>query len=182
MSAPAVLHEKRGAAFWITLNRPEKHNAINNGVIAGISAGISAAIADGDVRAIVLTGAGDKAFCAGGDLAPGGGFNFDFSQPRTAYGNLMRQAQNCPLPIIAAVNGVCVAGGMGLLVMVDMAVAVEGARFGLPETKIGLFPMQVLSLMKDLVPMRILREWALSGEPFDATEAKAAGLLNHIVP
>jgi enoyl-CoA hydratase/carnithine racemase len=182
MSTPVVLHEKRGAAFWITLNRPAKRNAINNDVIAGISEGISAAVADDDIHAIVLTGAGDKAFCAGGDLQPNGGFNFDFAQPQTPYGNLMRQAQNCPIPIIAAVNGVCVAGGMGLLVMVDMAVAVEGTRFGLPETKIGLFPMQVMSLMKDLVPMRILREWALSGELFDATEAKSAGLLNHIVP
>jgi len=182
MSGEIVLTETRGAALWITLNRPEKRNAINADLIAGISAGIAAAMADPGCRAIVLTGAGDKAFCAGGDLAPDGGFDFDFSRPKSDYGNLLRQAQNCPLPIIAAVNGACVAGGMGLLVMADLAVAVDSARFGLPEAKIGLFPMQVMSLMKDLVPPRILREWALCGDLFDAGEARAAGLLNHVVP
>ncbi len=182
MSTDVVLHEKRGAAFWITLNRPDRRNAINADLVAGISHGLTAACADPEIRVIVLTGAGDKAFCAGGDLSPDGGFNFDFAQPNSAYGDLLRQAQNCPLPTIAAINGACVAGGMGLLAMVDIAVSVEGARFGLPESKIGLFPMQVLSLLKDLVPMRILREWALGGELFDAQTAKNAGLINHVVP
>ena len=149
MSEEIVLHERRGPALWITLNRPEKRNAINNDVILGISRGIAAALADPEVRCIVLTGAGEKAFCAGGDLQPGGGFNFDFAQPRSPYGNLIRQAQDCPLPILAVINGVCVAGGMGLLAMVDMAVSVDTAKFGLPEAKIGLFPMQVLALMKN---------------------------------
>src|SRR5688500_8084203 len=94
-----VLTEKRGAAFRITLNRPEKRNAINNDLLALIADGFRTAIADPSVRAIILTGAGDKAFCAGGDLAPGGGFNFDFSQPRTPFGNLLRLSQDCPLPI-----------------------------------------------------------------------------------
>lgn len=182
MTTPTVLHEKRGAAFWITLNRPEKRNAINIDVINGISTGLTAAIADREVKAIVLTAVGDKAFCAGGDLAPDGGFDFDFAQPQSDFGNLLRQAQSCPVPIIAAVNGACVAGGMGLLVMVDLAVAVDCALFGLPEVKIGLFPMQVLSLMKDLVPPRILREWAFCGDLFDAHQAQQAGLVNHIVP
>lgn len=177
-----VLHETRGPAFWITLNRPEKRNAINDDVIAGISDGITKASADPSVRCIVLTGAGDKAFCAGGDLQPGGGFNFDFATPRLAYGSLMRQAQDCSLPILVVVNGVCVAGGMGLLAMADMAVSVETAKFGLPEARIGLFPMQVLALMKTLVPPRILREWMLTGEVFSAEVALAAGLLNRVVP
>lgn len=182
MTQMIVLHERRGLAFWITLNRPEKRNAINSDLIAGISAGIAKAEADPEVRTIVLTGAGDKAFCAGGDLQPGGGFNFDFAQPRTPYGDLIRQAQNCPLPILAVVNGVCVAGGMGLLSMADLAVSVDTARFGLPEARIGLFPMQVLALMKSLVPARTLREWMLTGEMFTAEEARAAGLLNRVVP
>lgn len=182
MSGDIVLHEHRGAALWITLNRPEKRNAINSDVIAGIAAGIALAQSDPGMRCIVLTGAGDKAFCAGGDLQPGGGFNFDFAQPRTPYGNLMRQAQDCPLPILAVVNGSCVAGGMGLLALADVAISVDTAKFGLPEVKIGLFPMQVLALLKTLVPPRILREWMLTGEPFPAGQAQAAGLLNRVVP
>lgn len=182
MSGDGVLTRVDGATHWITLNRPEKRNALNNQVLAGIAAGIAAAVADPGARSIVLTGAGDRAFCAGGDLAPNGGFDLDFARPRTPYGDLLRQARACPLPIIAAVNGHCLAGGMGLLAMADLAVAVDSARFGLPETKVGLFPFQVISLLGDLVPRRKLREWALTAEPFDAAEALAVGLLNAVVP
>jgi methylglutaconyl-CoA hydratase len=176
-----VLTERRGPAFHITLNRPDRRNAINRDLIGLVASGFRHAIADPSVRAVVLTGAGDKAFCAGGDLAPGGGFDFDFSQPRTPYGDLLRLSQECLLPIIVAVNGHCIAGGMGFLALADIAVAVESAKFGLPEVKVGLFPMQVMSLLGRLVPPRLVREWALTGELFDAATAKAAGLLNHIV-
>ncbi|HMA07526.1 MAG TPA: enoyl-CoA hydratase/isomerase family protein [Ramlibacter sp.] len=178
----AVLHEKRGPVFWITINRPDKRNAINAEVIAGIRAGYAAAHADPAMRAIVLTAAGEKAFCAGGDLQPGAGFAFDLSRPNVDYADLMREAQDATLPTIARVNGVCMAGGMGLLCMTDFAVAADHVLFGLPEVKIGLFPMQVMSLLQRTVPRRQLRLWALSGEPFGAAEALDAGLLNFVVP
>ena len=182
MSGSVVLHEQRGSAFWITLNRPDKRNAINAAVIAGIREGYRRAHANPDTRVIVLTGAGDKAFCAGGDLQPNQGFEFDFSRPNTDYADMLREAQNATLPSIARINGVCMAGGMGLLCMVDMAVAAEHVHFGLPEVKVGVFPMQVFSLLQDIAPRRVIREWALSGEPFSAAEALTAGLLNHVVP
>ena len=180
--AAAVLHDKRGHAYWITINRPDKRNAINADVIAGIRAGYRAAHADADVRVIVLTGAGERAFCAGADLQPGKGFSFDLAKPNLDYADLMRDAQNATLPSIARVNGVCMAGGMGLLCMTDMAVAADHVQFGLPEVKVGVFPMQVMSLLQQIAPPRFVREWALSGEPFDAAQALAAGLLNHAVP
>jgi methylglutaconyl-CoA hydratase len=179
---PAVLHELRGASFWITINRPGKRNAINAEVVAGIRDGLRRAHADPAVRAIVLTAAGDKAFCAGGDLQPGKGFAFDLSRPNVDYADLLRDAQNATLPLVARVNGTCMAGGMGLLCMVDLAVAADHALFGLPEVKVGVFPMQVLSLLQAIAPQRQVREWALSGEPFGAAQALAAGLLNHVVP
>ncbi len=179
---PAVLHDKRGAAFWMTINRPDKRNAINAEVIAGIRAGYRAAHADPEVRAIVLTAAGDKAFCAGGDLQPGKGFAFDLARPGIDYADLVREAQNATLPSIARVNGTCMAGGMGLLCMTDLAVAADHVLFGLPEVKVGVFPMQVMSLLQRIAPRRQVREWALSGEPFGAGEALQAGLLNHVVP
>src|SRR6202008_4946363 len=77
---------------------------------------------------------------------------------------------------------VCMAGGMGLLCMTDMAIAADHAIFGLPEVKVGVFPMQVMSLLQSMVPPRLVNEWALTGEPFDAKTAQAAGLLNHVVP
>lgn len=180
MENSAVLLEKRGAAFWITLNRPDKRNAINQDVIDGMREGMRQAHADPAMRAIVLTGAGEKAFCAGGDLQPGKGFAFDYATPNVAYADLLRQAKNATLPIVARINGVCMAGGMGLLCMADLAVAADHALFGLPEVKVGVFPMQVLSLLQDLVPQRVVREWCLSGEPFDAATALQHGLVNHV--
>ena len=178
----AVLHDKRGPAFWITINRPDKRNAINSEVIAGIRDGYRAAHADPGMRAIVLTGAGDRAFCAGGDLQPDKGFAFDLSKPNIDYADLIREAQNATLPTIARINGVCMAGGMGLLCMTDLAVATDHALFGLPEVKVGVFPMQVMSLLLNLAPRRKVREWAFSGEPFGAAEALQVGLLSHVVP
>src|ERR1700722_1258558 len=179
----SVLLEKRGQVFWITINRPEKRNALNGEVIAGIARGYRDAHDDNDVRVIVLTGAGDKAFCAGADLQnSGAAFAMDFARPNADYADLLRLSQNATKPAIARVGGVCMAGGMGLLCMTDMAVAADHVMFGLPEVKIGLFPMQVMSLLQQIAPRRMINEWALTGEPFDARAALAAGLLNYAVP
>lgn len=177
-----VLLEKRDRAMWITINRPDKRNAINRDVIAGIRDGYGQAHADPQIRAIVLTAAGDKAFCAGGDLQPGAGFAFDLSKPNIDYADMLRDAQNSTLPSIARINGVCMAGGIGLVCMTDLAVAADHVQFGLPEVKVGLFPMQVLSLLQSIVPRRQVREWCLTGEPFSAVQALDAGLINHVAP
>ena len=183
MTDDNVILEKKGAAFRITINRPEKRNAMNADVIAGITEGYRRAHEDADVRVIVLTGAGEKAFCAGADLAnAGSAFAQDFSRPNGDLADLMRLSQNATKPAIARVNGVCMAGGMGLLCMTDMAVAADHAIFGLPEVKVGVFPMQVLALLQSIAPRRLVNEWCITGEPFDARTAQDAGLLNHIVP
>ncbi|MGH6715761.1 MAG: enoyl-CoA hydratase/isomerase family protein [Bradyrhizobium sp.] len=179
----SVILERRGQAFWITINRPDKRNALNGEVIAGIAKGYREAHEDTEVRVIVLTGAGDKAFCAGADLQnSGAAFAMDLSKPNVDYADLLRLSQNATKPSIARVGGVCMAGGMGLLCMTDMAVAADRAIFGLPEVKVGVFPMQVMSLLQAIAPPRLINEWALTGEPFDANAAKAAGLLNYVVP
>src|ERR1700750_3070208 len=179
----SVIREKRGQACWITITRPDKRNALNGDVIAGIAKGYRDAHDDKEVRLIVLTGAGDKAFCAGADLQnSGAAFAMDFSKPNADYADLLRVSQAATKPSIARVGGVCMAGGMGLLCMTDMAVEAQEAVFGLPEVKVGVFPMQVLSLLQSIAPPRLVSEWALTGEPFDANAAQAAGLLNHVVP
>ena len=160
----SVLIEKRSQALWITINRPEKRNAINGDVVAGIARGYRDAHDDRDVRVIVLTGAGDKAFCAGADLQnSGAAFAMDFSRPNGDFADLLRLSQNATKPAIARVGGVCMAGGMGLLCMTDMAVAADHVIFGLPEVKVGVFPMQVLSLLQSIAPRRLVSEWALTG-------------------
>ncbi len=178
-----VLAEIRGHALWLTINRETRRNAISAAVLEGLSTGIRDAAANPDIRAIVLTGAGQKAFCAGADLTGGTAtFGRDQAEPTTAFANLFRLAKATNLPIVARVNGVCMAGGMGLLAMCDMAVAADHAIFGLPEVKVGVFPMQVLSVLQDLVPPRVLNELCITGEPVDASEARAVGLVNHVVP
>jgi methylglutaconyl-CoA hydratase len=183
MTDTSVILDKRGQSLWITINRPDKRNALNGDVIAGIARGYRAAHEDADVRVIVLTGAGDKAFCAGADLQnSGAAFAMDFSRPNADYADLLRLAKSATRPAIARINGVCMAGGMGLLCMTDMAIAADHVMFGLPEVKVGVFPMQVLSLLQDIAPPRLVNEWALTGEPLDAKAALAAGLLNYAVP
>jgi enoyl-CoA hydratase/carnithine racemase len=179
----SVILDKRGQSLWITINRPDKRNALNGEVIAGIAKGYREAHDDPEVRVIVLTGAGEKAFCAGADLQnSGAAFAMDFSRPNVDYADLLRLSQNATKPAVARVGGVCMAGGMGLLCMTDMAVAADHAIFGLPEVKVGVFPMQVLSLLQRIAPPRLINEWALTGEPFDAKAAQVAGLLNYVVP
>jgi methylglutaconyl-CoA hydratase len=100
----SVIREKRGQAFWISINRPDKRNAINADVVAGIARGYREAHDDKDVRVIVLTGAGDKAFCAGADLQnSGAAFAMDFSRPNVDYADLLRLSQNATKPAIARV-------------------------------------------------------------------------------
>src|SRR5260221_5603518 len=149
----SVVCEKRGQAFCITINRPEKRNAINGEVIAGIAKGYRDAHDDKDVRVIVLTGAGDKAFCAGADLQnSGAAFAMDFSRPNVDYADLLRLSQDATKPSIARGGGVCMAGGMGLLCMTDMAVAADHVGFGLSQAKVGVFPMQVMALLQLIAP------------------------------
>jgi enoyl-CoA hydratase/carnithine racemase len=164
----------------LTINRPERRNAINAAVLAGLTEGLERAERDAAIRAVVITGAGDKAFCAGADLATGKSFSFDYAEPHQAIANLFRRARRATVPLIARVNGACMAGGMGLMAMCDMAVASENAVFGLPEVKVGVFPAQVLSVLQHQIPQRLLNELCLCGEPLTAREALEAGLVNHV--
>jgi methylglutaconyl-CoA hydratase len=178
-----VRYEQRGAAVWLTIDRPESRNALTFAVVRQLRAGIDRAASDGSLRAIVLTGAGDAAFCAGADLKlAASSLRPDPSRTTTDYAELLRALMACPLPLVARINGHCMAGGMGLLAACDLAVSSDRALFGLPEVKVGLFPMQVLSVLRPLVPERVLTEMCLTGEPLTAEEARLAGLVNYVVP
>src|SRR5450631_2008553 len=160
MSTPAIEHvviaERRGSALWITINRETRRNALNPEVISRIRAGIELAAASPELRAVVLTGAGEKAFCAGADLSKGADvFSPEgLDEPTTDFGRLARRVRELGIPIIARVNGACVAGGMGLMSLCDLAVAAEHAQFGLPEAKVGVFPMKVLVYLRRLIAPR----------------------------
>jgi len=178
-----VLIDRHGHTLWITINRPERRNAINESVIEGIKAGVLQAAADPSVRAIVLTGTGDKAFCAGGDLQQGTSvFGELIEEPTTDFGRLARVVRQSGVPMIARINGACVAGGMALMSLCDLVVAVDHARFGLPETKVGVIPVQVQVYFRNLILPRHAMELILTGDLIDAQRAREIGLVNYIVP
>ena len=177
--------ERRGAASWIIIDRETRKNALNEIVVRGIADGIRQAEAAGDVRAIVLTGAGDKVFCAGGDLKPsaeGNPFEADPSEPRNPVIDLFKCMEQSTLPIIARVNGHALGGGFGLVCACDMAVASETARLGTPEARVGLFPMMILPYMQRVVPRRRLLEMCMTAEPWTAREACELGIVNYVAP
>jgi enoyl-CoA hydratase/carnithine racemase len=144
---------------------------------------VTQAQADPAIRAIVLTGAGRKAFCAGADLSGGTGtFIMGLDDPMTDFGRLARVMRGIGIPTVARVNGDCIAGGMGLMSLCDLAVTADHARFGLPEAKVGVFPMQVLVFLRSMIGARAINEMCLTGEFLDAARAREIGLVNYVVP
>ncbi|MBC7918027.1 MAG: enoyl-CoA hydratase/isomerase family protein [Rhodoferax sp.] len=172
--------EQRGPVLWLTITREERRNAMSHGVLAAMAQAIAAAQTDRSVRVIVVTGAGSKAFCAGADLQSAKAFTTDYSEPHGHLAQLLRVARASTIPLVARVNGACMAGGMGLMSMCDMAVAASHAIFGLPEVKVGVFPAQVLSVLQHLIPRRVLVEMCITGEPITSAQALQYGLVNHV--
>ncbi len=179
-SSPELSAEQRGPVLWLTITREERRNAMSHGVLATMAQAITTAQTDRSVRAIVITGAGSKAFCAGADLQSANAFTTDYSEPHGHLAQLLRVAKASTVPLIARVNGACMAGGMGLMSMCDMAVAASHAVFGLPEVKVGVFPAQVLSVLQHLIPRRKLAEMCLTGEPITADQALEYNLVNYV--
>lgn len=180
-----VLVQMRDRALWITINREERRNALNAEVVQAIIDSVETAESILGCAAIVITGAGEKAFCAGADLqknTAGFAFAVDYSDPRHYLVKLLRTMEACRLPIIARVNGSVMAGGFGLLCACDMAVASTHAKLGTPETRIGMIPMMILPSMLRVVPRRKLLEMCITGEPFTADEALQLGIVNYVVP
>ncbi|HMN21312.1 MAG TPA: enoyl-CoA hydratase/isomerase family protein [Ottowia sp.] len=175
-----LLQREEDGVLWLTINRPERRNAMNAAVIGGLSEALARANANRDLRAIVLTGTGDKAFCAGADLQTGKSFKFDYSEPTQSIANLFRLSRQLNVPLVGRINGACMAGGMGLMAMCDLVVAAPHAIFGLPEVKVGLFPAQVLSVLNGLIGPRQLAELCITGEPITAQQALELGLINRV--
>jgi methylglutaconyl-CoA hydratase len=180
---PAIRTEKRGDALWIWIDREEKRNAINRQVTQGIMDALRGCGEDPGVRAVVLSGSGRKAFCAGADLAQGTGtFTLGLDEPMTDFGKLARVARDLGVPLVGRINGDCVAGGMGLMSLCDLVVVAEHARFGLPEARVGVFAMQVLVHLRGMIGARHINELCLTGELIDSARAREIGIANYVVP
>lgn len=180
----AVLSKLDGHVMTLTLNRPERRNAMNDTVIDGLRAGIEKAENDPDIRAIVITGAGDEAFCAGGDLKGSKGsasFGMEPHDPRHPLVDLFRAMEACRVPIIARVNGHALAGGFGLVCACDLAVARDDAKMGVTEAKVGIFPMMILPYLLRITPARTLMELCLTGDLLTGAEAAERNIVNRAV-
>lgn len=177
--------EKKGHVHTIFIDREQQRNALNEAVGDGIVNALEAAQADENCRATILTGRGDRAFCAGGDLKTTSGdspFDGPFYEPRNFIVKLFRAMEACRLPIVARVNGHALAGGLGLLCGCDVAISVDNAKFGTPEAGIGIFPATIYPFMQRVIPPRKLMELCLTADPIDAKEALELGIVNYIVP
>jgi enoyl-CoA hydratase/carnithine racemase len=168
----------------ITLNRPEVRNALSRTMIQELGAALAAAEADPAARVIVLSGAGDQAFCAGADLK-GVGDRGTTLQARESFSGLARILEaitTMRTPVIAQVHGFALAGGCGLAAGCDLVVAAEDARFGLPEIKVGLLPLIVMAPILRAVGRKRGLLMILGGEPVSAREAFEMGLVSLLVP
>lgn len=178
-----VSYEASGGVARLTIDRENRRNAINPEVVAGLAEGLAKAESDTSVNVAVLTGAGEKAFCAGGDLG-GMGDASRVSQHfiRGEVGDLFKQMRSSRLPIVARVNGHALAGGFGLMLACDLVIAADHAEVGTPEVNIGLWPFMISTVIQRDVPRKVALELMLTGRRMAAEEAARWGFINRVVP
>jgi enoyl-CoA hydratase/carnithine racemase len=174
--------ERRGNVLVARLNRPEARNALNAALINGVGAVMNEAEADPHIRAVVITGTGERAFCAGMDLrAFASGEQPSARDPESMEGYRRLIQGEVTVPVVGAANATAVAGGFELLLSCDIIVASSQAEFGLPEVKRGLFAAGGGTFLGTRVPLAIALEIALTGDSIDAARAYALGLVNAVV-
>lgn len=176
----SIEQERHGSVLLLTINRPAQRNALTPATMAALGAALVAAEADDAIRCIVLTGAGDKAFCAGMDLKAFADGQIHIEDGKTGLEVFTQRIY--PKPMIAAVNGACIGGGFELTLFCDLIVAAEHAVFGLPEVKWGLVAAGGGTRLPRRIPLPIALEMGLTGEFIDARRAHGLGLINRLVP
>jgi enoyl-CoA hydratase len=184
VSFEKVAYEVADGVATVTLDDPEKRNMLSGQMLAELVAAMKLAKDDEAVRAVVLTGAGDKVFCAGADL---GGFAADVPLVEKHFASdlfleFFRLMPRLGKPSLAAVNGHVLAGGMGIALSCDLVIAKEEATFGTPEINVGAFPYMIMAIIYRNVPRKKVNEMLLLGERLSAEEAVTYGLANKAVP
>jgi enoyl-CoA hydratase/carnithine racemase len=185
MTFESLVVEERGAALVATINREKARNALNGQVMRELFEAIRIGAENVEVRAIVITGAGDRSFCAGRDLGdPGDNQGGAISQhfDRSVISKLFLAMRSCAKPLIARVNGHALGGGFGLALACDLIVATDEAEFGTPEINIGLWPYVITSVISRNVPQKVALEMMMLGKRMSAAEAQNWGFVNRVVP
>jgi enoyl-CoA hydratase len=181
--ADEVTYEVRNKAAWLTISREERRNALSPGIIRGLVDSLATAASDDLAHVVVITGEGERAFCAGGDI---GGFHQaaqdqDVESAPAAISRLLDALWWHPKPTLARVNGKALGGGFGLLLACDLAVAVEDSEMGTPEIDIGLWPHVITAVIQRRLPRAIALELMLTGRRMQAEEAARWGIVNRVV-
>ena len=180
MDEPDLLYRVKEGVAWITINRETQRNTISAQVVSLFRAYLERAQKDELVRAVAVTGAGPKAFCAGADL--GSAVASEGSDAFQQYADLLKRLTGFPKPTLARVNGHCLAGGTGLMLACDIVIAADTATFGTPEVNVGLFPMMIGALIFRHVPRKKAMAMVLLGERLNAVQALEMGMVTRVVP
>jgi enoyl-CoA hydratase/carnithine racemase len=183
---PEVVRERRGSALVVRINRPQARNAFNGAVMAGIGHAFLDADADPEIRAVVLTGTGDRAFSAGMDLrafvAGGAEPTAEERRGMEEFGRFAAGSGGCGKPVIGAAQATALAGGFELLLACDLVVVAQDAKLGLPEVKRGLFAAGGGMYLARRIPLAKALELTMTGDPITPAEALSLGLVNAVVP
>ncbi len=185
MTLNEILYSVEDGIATITLNRPEKRNPLSNQMLRDLVGALETARRDAFVRVVILTGAGDKAFCAGADLA---GFaaasdsNVEMHAQRGLFVDVFMATQKLGKPLIGCINGHAIAGGFGLALCCDLLVAAEEATFGTPEIKVGLWPMMIMSIVVRNLGRKRAMQLFMTGERITAATALEWGVINRVTP
>jgi enoyl-CoA hydratase/carnithine racemase len=177
-----ILAEPDDAILWITINRPAALNSLNPLAHRELSAALDGFAADAALRVAVITGTGERAFCVGSDLKARAAINAD-DHPPTGFGGISHRF-DLVKPVIAAVNGLALGGGLEIVAACDLAIAADHAEFALPEPRVGLAALGGggLQRLARHLPLKHAMELVLTGRRFDAEEAMRIGLVNDVVP
>ena len=176
--------EQDGAVLRLTIDREDKRNALSGEVLRGLLDAVRALDGADATRVVVLTGAGAKAFCSGADLAvmTNDATGLEQHEGRGLLRDVVLAFRACPRPVVARVQGLCLAGGVGLALGCDVVLASSEATFGLPEVNLGLWPFMVSALLARHVSPKHAMDLMLSGDRFDAEAAYRLGIVSRVLP
>jgi len=179
----AVLVALDGAVATVTLNQPEKRNPLSAAMVRDLGAALAWCRAEPAVRVVVVTGAGDRAFCAGADL--GSSFDAGADQlarhhDRRGIADLILALRDLGKPVVGKINGHALAGGFGLACACDILLAVESASFGTPEINVGVWPMMISAILARNLPRKVVLEMMLLGDRWTAAQLKEVGLVSRV--
>ena len=172
-----------GHVATITLNRPDQRNPLSGQMLRDLIAAFGWCQKEPDVRAIVLTGAGDRVFCAGADLSSfdGGMSDLERHRSRDLFVELFTLMSEAGKPILGRINGHALAGGLGLACACDLLVSVDTATFGTPEINVGIWPMMIQAILSRNIPRKVLHEMEMLGHRWTASQLQSLGIVNRVV-